>query len=78
MRQFFYAQRTHPPVHRGITAQRKQRDVMHVMSDMQGQSSKLAESTFRFPLSQSPLEVLFYIACGPCSGFASPLVQYLL
>jgi len=74
MRQFPYAQRTHPSIHRGDAAQQQpqqqpqpqpqslpQRDTM---TDMQEQFSKLAESMFRFPPSR--------IACGIV------LAQYLL
>ena len=60
MRQFPYAQRTHPSVHRSDSAQQQQQQQEQpqrdTMTDMQEQFSKLAESTFRFPPSRT--------ACG--------------
>jgi hypothetical protein len=50
MRQFPYAQRTHPSIHRGDAAQQQQQQQSlpqrDTMSDMQEQFSKFAESTF--------------------------------
>jgi hypothetical protein len=77
MRQFPYAQRSHPSAHRGDAAQQQpqqqslpQRDTM---SDMQEQFSKLAESTFRFPPSRTLLR-----DSVPCGFVRDPPTQYLL
>ena len=73
MRQFPYAQRTHPSIHRSDSAQQQQQQQESLpqrdtMTDMQEQFSKLAESTSHSPPSQSSLEI------PPprvtCSGFA--------
>jgi hypothetical protein len=72
MRQFPYAQRTQPSIHRGDAAQQQQQSLPQrdTMSDMQEQFSKLAESTFRFTPSR--------ISCGFVRDFASMLAQCLL
>ena len=75
MRQFPYAQRTHPPVPRGDAAQQQQQQQQQqlppqrdTMSDMQEQFSKLAESTFSFLSESVPLRDSVLHRLWLCSG----------
>jgi hypothetical protein len=80
MRQFPYAQRSHPPIHRSDSAQLQQQQLQQqqetlpqrdTMSDMQEQFSKLAESTFLISLPSSVLlgEYVFVLhRLWLCSG----------
>jgi hypothetical protein len=86
MRQFPYAQRSHPTAYRGDAAQQQQQQQQQqqplpqrdTMSDMQEQFSKLAESTLSLSLLLwSPLEIQFCIACG-LALFRDSLPQYSL